>query len=134
MIDKNYFINRLDSGESMDDIGKELADMMNKALSEFQEKKKKEEEAAKLAEIAATKRGLVEEMVDIIQELAMLEGIDDDFIKMSDEDIDDMVAGISDLFSTIKGLKSMFAAPTGKAISAPKKTDSQILADFIRTF
>ena len=35
MFDKNYFLERMNAGESLDDIGKSVADMMNEAKAEY---------------------------------------------------------------------------------------------------
>ena len=39
MIDKNYFLERMNAGESLDDIGKSVADMMNEAKAEYDAQK-----------------------------------------------------------------------------------------------
>jgi len=147
VIDKNYFLSRLANGEDMDTIGNELAAMMTEAINEHNANL--EAEAAKQAEVEkeAAKRDLVEEMVDIIKELAILEGMNPDEVTLSDEEIDQLVVAFSEMFAAMRDLKKMIAgleahtdkivahAPkTRKATIEMKPTDEQILADFIKMF
>ncbi len=147
-IDKNYFLTRLANGEDMDAIGQEVADMMNAAVQEHQAKLQAEQEAkareAALAEQEAAKRDLIEEMVEIIQELAILEGMDPNDIALSDDEIDGLVAAFSEMFRAMRELKNMAqhfekmsaAVPVPTPVQADKimPTDEQILADFLKRF
>ena len=143
VIDKNYFLGRLANGEDMDVIGQEMAAMMNAAMAEYNANL--EAEAAKQAEAEkeAAKRDLMEELVEIIQELAILEGMDPDDLRVTDEEMDQLVAAFSEMFAAMRDLKKMFAeldtdkvmAPkTRKAVINVKPSDDQILADFIKMF
>lgn len=142
VIDKNYFLNRLANGEDMDAIGEEIAALMTEAVNEHNAAL--EAEAAKQAEVEkeAAKRDLIEKMVDIIKELAILEGMDPDEMTLSDEEMDQLVAAFTELFATMRDLKKMFADLEAR-MDAPKPrkatikvnpTDEQILADFIKMF
>ena len=86
VIDKNYFLTRLQNGEDMDAIGNEIAAMMTDAVNEHNAAL--EAEAAKQAEVEKeqAKRELIEEIVEIIQELAILEGMDE--IILDGEEVD----------------------------------------------
>lgn len=138
VIDKNYFLNRLANGDSMDVIGQEMADMMNAAIAEHNANL--EAEAAKQAEIEKeqAKRDLMEELVEIIQELAMLEGMDPDDLQISDEDMDQLVAAFTEMFAAMRDLKKMFTSletpKVRKATINVKPSDDQILTDFIKMF
>ena len=147
VIDKNYFLTRLANGEDMIAIGQDVADMMNAAMAEhnarIEAEKAKAAEAAAIAEKEAAKRELIEEMVEIVQELAILEGMDPDELQVTDEDMDNMVAAFTEMFSAMRDLKAMFAnldKPAAAPVKAPVKpakitpTDEQILADFIKMF
>lgn len=105
MIDKNYFLSRLDAGEDIDEIGKEMASMMNEALADY--KKKKEEEAKKkaLEEQENAKRELMEELVGIIKELAILEGVDAADVALTKEDFDFLVQSMHKMFAAFAMLK-----------------------------
>ena len=142
VIDKSYFLNRLASGEDMDTIGQEMAAAMNAAMTEYNarmeaETKAKAEKAA-LAEKEAAKRELIEEIVEIIQELAILEGMDPDEMQVTDEDMDQMVAAFTEMFGAMRELKKMVAkldsVTPNKSSKIAVLNDDQILADFIKMF
>ena len=143
VMDKNYFLARLANGEDMNAIGQEMADMMNAALAEHNANL--EAEAKRQAEIEkeVAKRDLMEELVEIIQELAILEGMDPDDLQVTNEDMDQLVAAFSEMFAAMRELKKMFASIDTDKIAAPKvrtatinvkPSDDQILADFIKMF
>lgn len=152
VIDKNYFLTRLQNGEDMDTIGNEIAAMMTDAMNEHNAAL--EAEAAKQAEVEKehAKRELIEEIVEIIQELAILEGMNEDEFQVTDEDMDQLVAAFAEMFAAMRDLKKMFAdmeaklasdevpaklhhpGPASGRIVPMAKSDEQILADFIKMF
>lgn len=145
VIDKNYFLNRLANGEDMDTIGNELAAMMTEAMNEHNANLEAEAKRQAEVEKEAAKRGLVEEMVDIIKELAILEGMEPEEVTLSDEEMDQLVVAFTEMFAAMRDLKKMFAsldtdkvmahAPKArKATIEVKPSDEQILADFIKMF
>ena len=142
-MNKEYFMNRLANGEDMDTIGAEIAAMMNAAMAEHNANL--EAEAKRQAEVEKehAKRELIEEMVEIVQELAILEGMDPDELQVTDEDMEQLVAAFTDMFAAMRDLKKLFAsidtdkvvAPKGRAsVINVKPSDDQILADFIKMF
>lgn len=143
MIDKNYFLSRLANGEDMDVIGQEIATMMTEALNEHNINLEIERQAE--IEKEAAKRDLIEELVEIIQELAVLEGMDPGEIQVTDEDINQLTAAFTELFGALRDLKNLFtsidtdqvvahAPKTRKDTISIKPTDDQILADFLKMF
>ena len=140
VIDKNYFLDRLANGEDMDVIGQEVAAMMNAAMAEHNANLEAEAKRKAEAEKNQAKRDLMEELVEIIQELAILEGMDPDDLQVSDEDMDQMVAALTEMFAAMRDLKKMFASldtdkvKAHKAVINMKPSDDQILADFIKMF
>ena len=144
-IDKNYFLSRLQAGESMDDIGVELAAMMNEAVADHTAELEAKALAAAKADQEAAKRDLIEELVEIVQELAILEGMDPDEIQVTEEDMNQMVAAFSEMFGAMRELKKAIsdmearmpaAAPAKVTVKASKITpsDEEILANFIKMF
>lgn len=142
VIDKNYFLDRLANGEDMDVIGQEMAAMMNAAMTEYNANLEAEAKRQAEVEKEQAKRELMEELVEIIQELAILEGMDPDDLRVTDEDMDQLIAAFTEMFAAMRDLKKMFAGLEEKA-AAPKvavkstkiaPTDEQILADFIKMF
>ena len=142
VIDKNYFLDRLANGEDMEVIGQEVAAMMNAAMAEHAANLEAEAKHQAEVEKEAAKRDLIEELVEIVQELAILEGMDPDELKMTEEDMDQLIAAFTEMFAAMRDLKKMLAGLEEKA-AAPKATvkatkiaptDEQILADFIKMF
>lgn len=145
VIDKNYFLTRLANGEDMDVIGQEMAAMMTEAINEHNANLEAEAKRQAEVEKEATKRELIEEIVDIIKELAILEGMDPDEMVITDEEMDQLVAAFTEMFAAVRDLKKLFASiDTDKVVAhAPKArkatinvkpSDDQILADFIKMF
>ena len=137
VIDKNYFLDRLANGEDMDVIGQEMAAMMNAAMAEHNANLEAEAKRQAEVEKEAAKRDLVEEMCEIIKELAILEGIDPDEIEITSDTVDQIMEGITASFQLARHLEKMFAAaPAHAPVKAVKiaPSDDQILADFIKMF
>lgn len=137
VIDKNYFLGRLANGEDMDVIGQEMAAMMNAAMAEHNANLEAEAKRQAEVEKEAAKRDLVEEMCEIMKELAILEGIDPDEIEITSDMVDQLMEGITASFQLARHLEKMFAAAPAHAPVKTIKvapTDDQILADFIKMF
>jgi len=145
VIDKNYFLDRLANGEDMDVIGQEMAAMMNAAMAEHNANLEAEAKRKAEAEKNQAKRDLMEELVEIIQELAILEGMDPADMQVTDEDMDQLVAAFTEMFAAMRDLKKLFASidtdkvvanipKVHKATINVKPSDDQILADFIKMF
>jgi hypothetical protein len=140
VMDKNYFLTRLANGENMDAIGQEMAAMMNAAMAEYNANLEAEAKRQAEAEKEAAKRDLIGELVEIVQELAILEGMDPDELTLSDEDMDQLIAAFTEMFAAMRDLKKMFAeldtdkVKAHKAVISVKPSDDQILADFIKMF
>ena len=138
---------RLANGEKIEDIGNEIAAMMNEAMAKHEAEVRAAEETkraeAAQAEKEAAKRDLIEEMVDIIKELAILEGMDPDELQVTDEEMDQLVAAFTEMFAAMRDLKKLFTSIDTDKVAAPKvrkttinvkPSDDQILADFIKMF
>lgn len=133
-IDKNYFLNRLNEGESIDAIGQAIADMMNAAVQEYETEKV-------LAAKADRKREIMKELCALIEEYGKLENVDEDF-SITDEDIDALIKAFEDMFKTIKELKKIanaldhkIAVSDNKNVKVNVKTplsDDEILSNFIK--
>lgn len=149
MFNMNDIYVRLANGEKIEDIGDEIAAMMNEAVAKHDAEVRAAEEAkraeAAQAEKEAAKRDLIEELVEIVQELAILEGMDPDELQVTEEDMDQMVAAFTEMFAAMRDLKKLFASiDTDKVVARipkmhkatinVKPSDDQILADFIKMF
>lgn len=138
MITKNYFLDRLNAGEDIDTIGAEIADMMNAALEEKRAAEELARQEAAKQENEAAKRDIIEEMIELVQEYAILEGMEPDEIAVQPEDIDAMVAAFTEMFELMRSLKQLKkiipAATTTTKDTTKVKSDDQILAEFAKLF
>ena len=132
MFDKNYFLTRMRNGESIDEIGQSIADMMNDAVDAYEA-----EQAAQ--ENAEARRKLVRCMVNDINELAKLDGCEDLAVSLTDEEADDLVTSFTDMFKLLAAVKETVdtltktTSNTQKQIKPAKATnDDAILANFLR--
>ena len=127
MFDKNYFLTRMRNGESIDQIGQSIADMMNEAVDAY------EAEQA-VAEKTQAKRDIMARMVECIQDYAELEGHTDLDLSLSDHDIEILTEGFTQMFNTLGALKEL-----GTSLSAARptlktpKSDDEVLNDFIKS-
>ncbi len=130
MITKEYFLDRLNAGEDIDTIGQEMANLMNAALEE----KRAAEEIARqqAADNEAAKRDIVEEMIELVQEYAILEGMEPDEIAIKPEDVDQMIAAFTEMFDLMRSLKKL--QKIVPAATTNTKSDDQILAEFAKLF
>ena len=126
MIDKNYFLNRLANGENMDAIGNDIAAMMTEALNEHSAKQAE-------ADRENHKRELTKQLAGIVQELAVLEGLNAEDISITDETVNVLMESLSELFGIMRGLKELadtLALDTTAAAPVPA-SDDEILANFL---
>ena len=134
-IDKNYFSARLAAGEDIDAIGQDIAKAMNEALEEYRAAEEAKRAAAAKAENESAKRDIVREIVELIQEYAILEGMDGDELETSEEDIEQLVDAFTSLFAAMRDLKALVKNPVDhKAVTRMARNDDQILADFVSLF
>lgn len=131
-ITKDYFLNRLAAGENIDTIGQEMANMMNEALEAHRAAEEAKKVAAAKAENEAAKRDIIEEMIELVQEYAILEGMDENEIKVSPEDVDAMVAAFTEMFAAMRQLKTLSARLNEK--KPLNKSDDDILNEFVKIF
>ena len=135
MFDKNYFLTRLANGEDMDAIGNELAAVMTEALNEHIANQEAQKAAEAEAELA--KRDLVVELLDIVRELAMLEGLDGELLEVTDADVNAVTDALCSLFQTLKRIESLLvpAAPATPVRITTKAqahmSDDEALANFL---
>lgn len=132
-IDKDYFLSRLQNGEDVDEICKDITTIMNDAKREYDIQQAEKQIALKEQEKA--KKDLIKEMFEIIEELAILEGVDPEDVKMSDDELEDAYKMFSEIFKLMKSFKKIAALPSSTAKSDLKKfSDDQIIADFVKLF
>lgn len=134
MLNKDFFLNKLRAGESIDDLGTTIAALMNDAIEAYEAEKAL---AAKAND--ARKREIVVEITDLLKEFATLEGADTDDLDLNDEEITAIIGALSDLFKTITKLKSLkIMAPMPSVLAGtklnqkPNMSDDEVLSNFIK--
>lgn len=149
VIDKNYFLTRLANGESIDDIGMEIAGLMNAAMADHEAKvaaeKAAAEEARKEANLLNTKRELALDLVEIIQDYGAIvapEACVDLLSDITDEDLDAMIQTLDEMFKMMAAMVELKDALTPVLEAQPKskitpvskkpKSDDEVLANFIK--
>ena len=137
-IDKNYFLTRLANGEDIATIGNEVAAMMNAAMEEHKAaeaaKKAEAEKQAKAAAKREQKIVLAHELLDVIADLAALEGLSTEFLEDADEkDMLDLADAMIATVQTVAVLEQALNLKPATKSEKIEKTDEQILADFLAT-
>ena len=134
MLNKDFFLNKLRSGESIDDIGTTIAALMNEAMDAYEAEK-----AIAAKKNDARKREIVVGITELLKEFAALEGADTDDLDLDDKEIEAMINALSDLFKTITNLKKfkimtpMPSVLAGTKLSKkPEVSDDEILSNFIK--
>lgn len=149
MFDKNYFLNQLRNGVSMDDMGQALADAMNEAQEAYIAEQAVKEQEAEAAAMAQAKRDMALDLIDIIQDYGHLVAPDaaDILDDVDEDDIDAMVATLDRMFQMMTAMAQLKAnldngkfnfnlnkTPTKSHITPavkPTKSDDEVLSDFI---
>lgn len=134
MLNKDFFLNKLRSGESIDDIGTTIAALMNEAMDAYEAEK-----AIAAKKNDARKREIVVGITELLKEFAALEGADADDLDLTDKEIETMIDALSDLFKTITKLKKFkIATPVPSFLGGtklnhkPEVSDDEVLSNFIK--
>lgn len=139
MFDKNYFLDQLRNGTSMDDMGQALADAMNEAQEAYAAELAVKEKEAEATAIAQTKRDMALDLIDIIRDYGRMVAPEaaDILDNVDDDDIDAMVQTLDQMFQMMKSmaqLKINLEKAQAKSTKIPvkhAKSDDDILANFI---
>ena len=133
MLNKDFFLNKLRAGESIEDLGTTIAALMNDAMADY------EAEKALAAKTDTRKREIIVEITALLKEFATLEGADTADLDLTDEEIDAMIDALSELFKTINKIKTFkIATPMpsflGNVKVKPKAemSDDEVLSKFIK--
>lgn len=139
--DKNYFLNELRNGVSMDAMGQALADAMNEAQEAYAAELAAKEKEVEAAAMAQNKREMALDLIDIIRDYGMM--VAPETAEMMDnfgeEDIDMMVNTLDEMFRMMAALaqlkvdleKGCTQIPACKPVTKRAKSDDEVLANFI---
>ena len=146
--DKNYFLDQLRNGQDINTIGQAMADAMNAAMADFTAEqeavRKAEAERVAKVELAAKKKDLGLQMVDLFREYAALTGNNVmDEMEITDEDMDTLVEALDQTFALMGAMKELKVAidsipadkanPKTRTATLHTKSDDEVLADFLAT-
>ena len=140
--DKNYFLDQLRNGTSMDDMGQALADAMNEAQEAYTAELAAKEKEAEAATIAQTKREMALDLIDIIRDYGRMVAPEAEEIlnDIDDNDVNAMVATLDQMFqmmSSMVQLKTNLEKAQPKSYITPvakrAKSDDEVLANFIKS-
>lgn len=122
-MDMNDIIARLKNGEDAQAIADEMAKSLNDAVKQVEKETKQ----------ADRKTALAQEIADRINEYAALNGHKDSELTASDvenifAEVYGLMTGVNDL------LDALFPKSTPVKVKKVKKTDDDVIADFLNTF
>lgn len=141
--DKNYFLDQLRNGTSMDDMGQALANAMNEAQTAYAAEVAAKEKEAEAAAIAQTKRDMALDLIDIIRDYGrmvapeaadILDDVDDDDVDVMIHTLDQMFQMMSTMAQLKTNLESLPKAQTKTPITPVAKrakSDDEVLSNFI---
>ena len=143
MLSEKDILTRLRNGESMDAIGQSIADVLNAAQSAYDAEVEAAKEAEAANALATQKRELAEEFIHLVQRYGDLvcPGSRDILSEYTDEDLDEMIAAIDQMFNLLQFAIQMRTAleekPQAKSHITPAtkapKSDDEVLANFIKS-
>lgn len=122
-MDMNDIIARLKNGEDAQAIADEMAKSLNDAVKQVEKETKQ----------ADRKTALAQEIADRINEYAALNGYKDSALTASD--VENIFAEIYGLMTGVNDLLDvLFPKSTPVKVKKVKKTDDDVIAEFLNTF
>lgn len=122
-MDMNDIIARLKNGEDAQAIADEMAKSLNDAVKQVEKESKQ----------AGRKAALAQEIADRINEYAALNGYKDSALTASD--VENIFAEVYGLMTGVNDLLDvLFPKSEPVKVKKVKKTDDDVIADFLNTF
>ena len=123
-MDMNDIIARLKNGEDAQAIADEMAKSLNDAVKQVDQETKKQ---------ADRKTALAQEIADRINEYAALNGYKDSALTASD--VENIFAEVYGLMTGVNDLLDvLFPKSTPVKVKKVKRTDDDVIAEFLNTF
>lgn len=135
MFDKEFFLNHMRNGESLDDLAQMISVAMNDAKDAFDAEVAAARKAENEAFLNQRKFDLAKEMVEVIREYGHLVApeAEDILNGCTEDDLKMMVKTLDEMFNMMKAMTQLKVelekAPTPKV----KLSDDDVLANFIMT-
>ena len=122
-MDMNDIVARLKNGEDAQAIADEMSKSLNDAVKQVEQETKQ----------ADRKTALAQEIADRINEYAALNGYKDSALTASD--VENIFAEVYGLMTGVNDLLDvLFPKSTPVKVKKVKKTDDDVIADFLNTF
>lgn len=122
-MDMNDIVARLKNGEDAQAIADEMAKSLNAAVAQVEKETKQ----------ADRKTALAQEIADRINEYAALNGYKDSALTASD--VENIFAEVYGLMTGVNDLLDvLFPKSTPVKVKKVKRTDDDVIADFLNTF
>lgn len=123
-MDMNDIIARLKNGEDAQAIADEMAKSLNDAVKQVEQETRKQ---------ADQKTALAQEIADRINEYAALNGYKDSALTASD--VENIFAEVYSLMTGVNDLLDvLFPKSTPVKVKKVKRTDDDVIAEFLNTF
>ena len=132
MFDKEYFLNEMRHGVSLDTIAEGIAAAMNEAKEAFEAELEAEAQAQAAIEQDRYKREIAMDMIDLIREYGHLVAPEAGEIldNVSDEDVDMMIQTLDEMFKMMRAM-SQLKVDLEKIADHGSKSDDEVLSNFI---
>ena len=144
MFDKVDILARLQNGETLEDIAKEMTDALNDADQAFRESEAKrleeEKRASEQKRVRAAKSAAVDMILDAVCDYLVAAGEDkllDEIQEVDTEKVIDLLDGTIEMAKSLeklKGLEFPLMGPTVKRVVTDKDTADQVLTAFLKDF
>ena len=137
--DKNYFLDQLRNGASMDNIGQALADAMNEAQEAYNAELDAKKKAAEVAALTQNKREMALDLIHLIQDYGMMVAPEaaDVLSNYDEDDIDMMVNTLDEMFNMMSAIAKLKVdldkCSTITPCSKAPKSDDEVLSNFIKS-
>ena len=134
MFDKEFFLNHMRNGESLDDLAQMISVAMNDAKDAFDAEVAAARQAENEAFLNQRKFDLAKEMVEVIREYGHLVApeADDILDSCTEDDLKVMVKTLDEMFNMMKAMTQL-KVNLEKTTPRAKLSDDDVLANFIMT-
>lgn len=122
MFEKEYILNRLRNGESMDDICAEIEDALNEANATYEQEQ----------DHANEKQKIMRDIMDSMNALMQLEGCDP--VEFTDDDVAELCDMITEIVELSRNIKSIEEKLPKDKDPNGVKFDEEVLNDFLKLF
>lgn len=147
MFDKADILARLQNGDTIEDIAKEMTDALNDADQAFQEAEAKrleeENRTSEQKRVRAAKSAAVDMMLDAVCDYLVAAGEDEllnEIHEVNTEKVIDLLDGTIEMTKSLEKLKGLqfplmgVNYPTVKKVVTDKDTADQVLTAFLKEF